>query len=236
MKNKMKHILILVCAFTMIVSNSIIAFADDTYTHTIEYSMSDGTRFRYTFTTTLGNCVLVKDSVRYGQYAYGYVNGEAVDITDSQYLVGNMVGYVDREGNGNFTYLRETTEISFPYAYEVMGIDVYGTIDEYVTYMRANEPEEPSTEELTEPEEPSTEEPAEPEEPSTEEQSTTPPSSEEPPTENIDYGIASNLVSDLIGNTKEFTPQSVMAIFVVCLVLECLSHIASALLSVGGMK
>ena len=225
MKNKMKHILILVCAFTMIVSNSIIAFADDTYTYTIEYSMSNGTRFQYTFTTTLGNCVLVKDSVRYGLYAYGYVNGEAVDITGSQYLVGNMVGYVDREGNGNFTYLKETSEISFPYGYEVTGIDVYGTIDEYVSYMRANEPEEPSTEE-----------PTEPEEPSTEEQPTTPSSSEEPPVENIDYGIAGNLVSDLIGNTKEFTPQSVMAIFVVCLVLECLSHIASALLSVGGMK
>ena len=71
--------------------------------------------------------------------------------------------------------------------------------------------------------------------PSSEEPSTEPPT-EEPPTENIDYGIAGNLVSDLIGNTKEFTPQSVMAIFVVCLVLECLSHIASALLSVGGMK
>ena len=225
MKNKMKHILILVCAFTMIVSNSIIAFADDTYTYTIEYSMSNGTRFQYTFTTTLGNCVLVKDSVRYGLYAYGYVNGEAVDITGSQYLVGNMVGYVDREGNGNFTYLKETSEISFPYGYEVTGIDVYGTIDEYVSYMRANEPEEPSTEE-----------PTEPEEPSTEEQPTTPSSSEEPPVENIDYGIAGNLVSDLIGNTKEFTPQSVMAIFVVCLALECLSHIASALLSVGGMK
>lgn len=156
MKNRLKSALIIVFAFTIIFANSIIVFADDTYTYTVEYSMSNGTRFRYTFTTTLGNCVLVKDSVRYGQYAYGYVNGEAVNITGSSYLVGNMVGYVDREGNGNFTYLRETTEISFPYSYEVTGIDVYETIDEYVSHIRANEPEEPPTEEPTEPEEPPT--------------------------------------------------------------------------------
>lgn len=55
-------------------------------------------------------------------------------------------------------------------------------------------------------------------------------------TEKKDNGIAGELVNDLIGSSEEFTPQSIMSIFVICLTLECLSHIASALLSVGGMK
>lgn len=94
---------------------------------------------------------------------------------------------------------------------------------------------EPSTEEPTI--EPSTEEPSI--EPSTEEPdtepSTEPITSVEPDTP-TESGSVTEFVTNLIGTEELFTPQNVMAIFVICLITECISYIASALLSTGGLK
>lgn len=103
---------------------------------------------------------------------------------------------------------------------------------------------EPSTEEPTT--EPTTEEPTT--EPNTEEPTIGPSTEEptsEPTTEPItpiepdtptDNGTVTEFVTDLIGTEELFTPQNVMAIFVICLITECISYIASALLSTGGLK
>lgn len=56
-------------------------------------------------------------------------------------------------------------------------------------------------------------------------------------TDIVDTGTALNFVTDLIGTTETFTPQNVMSIFVICLVLECISHIASSIMNAtGGLK
>lgn len=94
---------------------------------------------------------------------------------------------------------------------------------------------EPSTEEPTV--EPSTEEPTV--EPSTEEptsEPTTEPITPIEPDTPTDNGTVTEFVTDLIGTEELFTPQNVMAIFVICLITECISYIASALLSTGGLK
>ena len=85
---------------------------------------------------------------------------------------------------------------------------------------------EPSTEEPTT--EPTTEEP-------TTEPSTEPVTPVEPDTP-TDNGTVTKFVTDLIGTEELFTPQNVIAIFVICLITECISYIASALLSTGGLK
>ena len=242
MKKYLKKIFVICILVIMLVCNSVVIFAsEDNYSYEVYYVRDNGVQYRAFFTTTIQPCALVRyDANRH--YLYAYVEGEFVKVTTSNYLLGDVVV---QEYNASVNAWEASSKAS---AFSIRtteytllsGVDIYETFDEFENYI--NTPpvsEEPSTEEPTEqPTEPPTEQPTEPptEEPPTEEPPTEKPPTEEPPTENIDYGIAGNLVSDLIGNTKEFTPQSVMAIFVVCLVLECLSHIASALLSVGGMK
>lgn len=222
MKNKLKVMCILVCTLTLLISSTMVVSAEESYTH-----------YFYAYTAD-------KQEIHYYQFTcpYQYVYYDlsdgltiyypdtgafrvmtSADLTDSSYTrseyVNEFTGYNDEYFyNG---YFKGTFD------------NIVGVLDESDTYIFADSlafleyynslNEEPETEESTE--EPTTEEPTTPEEPT------------ETETNN---GIAGGLVYDLIGDTTEFTPQSVMAIFVVCLVLECLSHIASALLSVGGMK
>lgn len=232
MKKYSKKIFAICMLVTMLVCNSITLFASEaTYEYIINYkNVSDGSLTRDRFITSVKDFAFI--DVGHGIYeVYCYVDGEVLQLNTSNYLIQVIAERYDAENDKWVQYASGAPYIKMTSALEcVGGISMYNNSEEFRKAIEEQPTTPPSSEE------PSTEEPTEPEDPSTEEQPTTPPSSEEPSAENIDYGIAGNLVSDLIGNTKEFTPQSVMAIFVVCLVLECLSHTASALLSVGGMK
>ena len=225
MKKYLKKIFVICILVIMLVCNSITLFASETsYEYIINYkNATDGSLTRDRVITSVKDCAFINVGGRVYE-VYCYVDGEVLQLNTSNYLVQVVSERYDAKNDEWVKYALGAPYIKMTSALEcVGGISKYNNSEEFKKAIEEQAVTPPSSEE------PSTEQPTE--EPSTEE-----PPMEELPTDNIDYGIAGNLVSDLIGNTKEFTPQSVMAIFVVCLVLECLSHIASALLSVGGMK
>lgn len=234
MKKYLKKIFAICMLVIMLVCNSITLFASETsYEYIINYkNTADGSLTRDRVITSVKDCAFINVGGRVYE-VYCYVDGEVLQLNTSNYLVQVVSERYDAKNDEWVKYASGAPYIKMTSALEcVGGISKYNNSEEFKKAIEEQAVTPPSSEE------PSTEEPTEQptEEPPTEEPPTEEPPTEEPPTENIDYGIACNLVGDLIGNTKEFTPQAVMAIFVVCLVLECLSHIASALLSVGGMK
>ena len=246
MKKKIKYIAILTCTLVAIIGSSISVYANS-YLYTFSYVDKENNVYEYFVETLKDNIALVKHSEAPDCYSLCYYENGVVyryeHGVDSTNISWNVFYLYDFERENVYAFMgTPSVPTKGIKGGSEQGISFFNSEQAYIDYYAPIE--EPSTEEppTVEPptEEPPTEEPPT-EEPPTEEPPTEEPPTEEPPmsepsTGDIDYGIAGNLVSDLIGNCKEFTPQSVMAIFVICLVLECLSHIASALLSVGGMK
>lgn len=248
---KSKIYLTLLCTLIFVLSSSIIVFADsDTYS--IYYYTGTNTSSVETYVFSeygadlecyvgIGYNKLVPiwfvstepfTGKRNSKYT---VTSEYDDTYQLYYFSIQPTGYYSNSSNIKSVSANVTYNSSFKY-------DDNNPLKAQAFAMFLNEhpTETPSTEEPTT--EPSTEEPTV--EPSTEEP-TVEPSTEEPtiepsnpvePSNPTDSGTALDFITNLIGTDDKFTPQNVMAIFVVCLITECISHIASALLTTGGMK
>lgn len=220
---KTKFILIILCILTLTIGSCLTVCAEETYTYEVIYSQSNvAYPLCIKFTSYYNNCAMVLINGTYNCYYYD--GKEAHHCTSSDGLIGECETYkISSNGSMSLYYTGSALGVSSSKLTSTFtGISVYDSLESYV----ASFSEEPETEDSTTetPEEPTTETPEEP-------------TTEMPDTDNTDAGIASEFIIKLIGTEEAFTPQNVIAIFVICLILECISHIASSILNMsGGLK
>ena len=242
---KTKFILIISCILILAIGSCLTVCAEETYTYEVIYSQSNvAYPLCIKFTSYYNNCAMVLINGTYNCYYYD--GKEAHHCTLSDGLIGECETYkISSNGSMSLYYTGSAIGVSSSTLSSTFtGISTYDSLESYIASFDELETEEPTTETSEEPitetpEEPTTETPEEPttEEPTTPISPTTPTTPTIPDTDNTDAGIASEFIIKLIGTEETFTPQNVIAIFVICLILECISHIASSLLNVtGGLK